>query len=669
MATRPMRRTLRFSVLVACDGIACAAALFIALAIRFSGVVPADRLVGFAQAVPLFVAVSLFIFIAARLYERTWRYFSFSDVPALLQLVALAAIAAAAVLRLLGLYHWMPLSVPLIYWFVASFMLVSLRLARRGAQRKLRKSHCMRGEHATAVLPRKRRVLMIGDIDWAESVIEPFDHLHGHAYAIVGLLDHSGLDVHLRIRGIRVLGTLESMEEIVGHLASRNRRPEIIIINASDPVLKGPTMVSLVSRAERLGLRVAKVQEPRLVEEQGARFDLEFVKVTDLLCRPEIEPDANIASAAIAGRRVMVTGAGGTIGGELVRQLARLRPAELQLLDCGEYNLYAIDSELAESCPDVPRKRILCSVRQREALFQAFEENRPELVFHAAALKHVPLVEENPVAGVQTNVLGTQNIADAVRAFGALAMVQISTDKAVNPVGLMGATKRLGELYCQAMDLAGASCPNSARFMTVRFGNVLGSSGSLVPLFQRQLSRGGPLTVTHPAIERYFMTVHEAVQLILHSSAQALKAGSDRGNIFVLDMGEPIKILDLARRMIRLAGLKPDVDIKIDIVGLRPGEKLYEELFDGSEVRLPCFMPGILRAVPNPVPLSVLQGKFQKVARAARLADEQQLRDLIFGVVAMSRNSKRLAPAVRTRTKRARPASAAPASVEALAAS
>jgi FlaA1/EpsC-like NDP-sugar epimerase len=640
---------------------------------RFYGAVPADRLTGFDRAVPLFVLVSVFIFVAARLYERTWRYFSFSDVATLLQLVGVSAIVAIATLRLLGLYHWMPISVPLIYWFVASFMLIGLRLARRGVKRKLNKNHSNRHILTPSVPGKRQRALLVGDIDWAEGILEPFDHLHGHAYKVVGLLDHSGLDVHLRIRGVRVLGTLESLEEIVEKLASRDRRPDILIINASDAVLKGPAMVSLVSRAERLGMGVAKLPEPRLVERQGAHFDLEFVNVTDLLGRPEIKPDPSIASAAIAGRRVMVTGAGGTIGSELVRQLARFSPAEIQLLDCGEYNLYAIDSEMSDSCPEIPRKRILCSIRQREALFQAFEENQPELVFHAAALKHVPLVEENPVSGVQTNVLGTQNVADAVRAFGALAMVQVSTDKAVNPIGLMGATKRLGELYCQALDLAGAATRKSPRFITVRFGNVLGSSGSLIPLFQRQLARGGPLTVTHPAIERYFMTVQEAVQLILHGSAQALSSGSDHGKVFVLDMGAPIKILDLAKKMIRLAGLKPDVDIKIDIVGLRPGEKLFEELFDESEERLPCFMPGIFRAVPNAVPLSILQGKFKDIARAAAIADERRLREIVFDVVAMSSHAGREIPASRGAAQiavaTAAPAPAVPQRVEAWAAS
>jgi O-antigen biosynthesis protein WbqV len=226
-------------------------------------------------------------------------------------------------------------------------------------------------------------------------------------------------------------------------------------------------------------------------------------------------------------------------------------------------------------------------------------------------------------------VLGTRNVADAARRYNVRAMVQVSTDKAVNPVGIMGATKRLGELYCQALDLAGQNRPDAPRFMTVRFGNVLGSSGSLIPLFQRQLSHRKPLTVTHPEIERFFMTVHEAVQLILQSTARALEGGVRRGRIFVLDMGEPIKIIDIARRMIRLAGLEPEKDVKINIVGLRPGEKLYEELFDEKEERLPSVLPGIFEAEPSPVSLEQLDSLFDLLATASGEGDAAAVRSII----------------------------------------
>ena len=263
----------------------------------------------------------------------------------------------------------------------------------------------------------------------------------------------------------------------------------------------------------------------------------------------------------------------------------------------------------------------------------AFDRHRPHFVFHAAALKHVPLVETNICAGVLTNVLGTRNIADAAHRYGARAMVQVSTDKAVNPVGIMGATKRLGELYCQALDLDGLGRPSAPRFMTVRFGNVLGSSGSLIPLFQRQLKRRAALTVTHPEITRYFMTVHEAVQLVLHSMARAMECDVQRGRIIVLDMGEPVKIIDIARRMIRLAGLEPERDVQIKIVGLRPGEKLYEELFDEREERLPSALPGVFEAEPMPVPMGILQQGFDTISTAIANHDEQQVKALLFELI------------------------------------
>jgi O-antigen biosynthesis protein WbqV len=281
---------------------------------------------------------------------------------------------------------------------------------------------------------------------------------------------------------------------------------------------------------------------------------------------------------------------------------------------------------MREAFPGVRFHPVLCSVRQRDALSDVFDQYRPELVFHAAALKHVPLVEANPAAGVHTNVIGTRNVADMVCEHGARAMIQVSTDKAVNPVGMMGASKRLGELYCQALDLVGACDPEAPRFMTVRFGNVLGSSGSLIPLFQRQLAKGRPLTVTHPDIERFFMTVEEAVQLILTSTARALEEQSEHGNLFVLDMGEPVKIVDIAKRVIRLAGLEPGVDAEIKFVGLRPGEKLFEELFDSEEDRLPSNIPGIFEARPNPLPLHELISGFDELERLIHSGEIESLR-------------------------------------------
>ena len=288
-------------------------------------------------------------------------------------------------------------------------------------------------------------------------------------------------------------------------------------------------------------------------------MELKPVAIEDLLNRPQVPLDRDGMARLIQGRRVIVTGAGGTIGSELARQVAAFGPETLILLDNGEYALWQIDLELAETHPSVPRQSLLADIRDEARIRAVFEQCRPELVFHAAALKHVPMVEDNPLEGLLTNVAGTRHVADAARAVGALAMVLISTDKAVNPTSVMGASKRLAEMYCQALDITRARRRPGHGCVTVRFGNVLGSTGSVVPLFQRQLARGGPLTVTHPDMQRYFMTVREAVGLVLQASV--LRTGGaelpsgEEGGIFVLDMGEPVKIVDLARQMIRLAGL------------------------------------------------------------------------------------------------------------------
>src|SRR6185437_793953 len=341
--------------------------------------------------------------------------------------------------------------------------------------------------------------------------------------------------------------------------------------------------------ADELSIPLARL--PRITEFKATVAEetpaIEPIAIEDLLGRPQTVLDRPGMRALIAGRRVLVTGAGGTIGSELARQIAGYEPARITLLDSSEYALYTIDRELQERHGALPRLALIGDVRDRRRIDEVMAAERPELVFHAAALKHVPMVEANPSEGVLTNVIGTRNVAEACRLHGVRAMVMISTDKAVNPANVMGASKRLAESICQALDVQESRKPGGTRFVTVRFGNVLGSTGSVVPLFQRQLAAGGPLTVTHPEIQRFFMTVREAVELVLQASALAMKGGEERGKIFVLDMGEPVKIVDLARQMIRLAGKRPDRDVKIEFVGLRPGEKLHEELFHEQEPLVP----------------------------------------------------------------------------------
>ncbi|MEE4207857.1 MAG: polysaccharide biosynthesis protein [Parvularcula sp.] len=372
-----------------------------------------------------------------------------------------------------------------------------------------------------------------------------------------------------------------------------------------------------------------KTQAPEpqnLFDTTGIDLDCE-----SLLGRTPRAVNLSTTAEMMRGRTVLVTGAGGTIGSELCRQIAQFAPERLILADNGEFNLYTIDRELTEAGFGEMLVPQLVDVCQRDHLMNLFRRYRPNVVLHAAALKHVPIVEINPCAAATVNVSGAKNVFDAAIEFAADTVVFISTDKAVNPSSFMGATKRLAELYAQALDVA----QNDTRFVTVRFGNVLGSTGSVAPLFQRQIARGGPVTVTHPDVQRYFMTTQEATKLVLkaatlHRDASVL---SHDGRIFVLDMGEPIKIVDLAAKMIEAAGLKVKDDIDIVFTKLRPGEKLFEEIFHSMEKLLQTGTDGVLLASPTMIDLPLLVPRLSDVIRHARVGNADALLEAVHALV------------------------------------
>jgi len=464
---------------------------------------------------------------------------------------------------------------------------------------------------------RRVPVLLVGAGDEAELFIRAMDHPRTANYRVVGILDEKGRRVGRDIHGVNVLGGIDGLEAAVEGLARRGLKPQRLIITKDN--IDGSVVRDLLDRADALGLALARL--PRMTDFRSG--DLGAVRaqpidLEDLLGRPQAVLDRAAMKALIAGRRVLVSGAGGTIGSELVRQIAAHGPARLVLIDNGEFNLYSIERELAERHPKAAHGAYLADVRDRAAVERIIREEAPELVFHAAALKHVPIVESHPLEGIRTNALGTRAVADACRAAGVARMVLISTDKAVNPTSVMGATKRLAESYCQALDIEAARDGGATRFLTVRFGNVLGSTGSVVPLFQGQIEAGGPVTVTHPEVTRYFMSVREAVELVLQASALAVGEGEEAGRIYVLDMGEPVRILDLARQMIRLAGHRPGADIDIVFTGLRPGEKLHEELFHAAEPPVATASPGILLAAPRTAEVAVLRRALDELEEAAR---------------------------------------------------
>jgi O-antigen biosynthesis protein WbqV len=354
------------------------------------------------------------------------------------------------------------------------------------------------------------------------------------------------------------------------------------------------------------------------------------VVIEDLLGRPETKLNRQDIRDLVRGKRVLVTGAGGTIGGELTRQIAMLEPTHLVLIEASEFNLYRIEMEIHEKFPSLSLSALIADVRDTVRCEQIFRHEKPELVFHAAAIKHVPIAEENAREAILTNVHGSRVIADCAIKAKTAAMVMISTDKAVRPSSVMGASKRLAEMYQQACDLSSSG----TRFITVRFGNVLGSTGSVVPRFQEQIAKGGPLTVTHPEVTRYFMTVREAVELVLQASSLGARPGDQRGKVLVLDMGEPIKIADLARQMIRLAGLKPDEDIKIIYTGLRPGEKMHEELFAAEEQLMPSSADGVKLARSLTLELAPLSKALSELTTQLQAgSDNQAAIDLLVKLV------------------------------------
>jgi O-antigen biosynthesis protein WbqV len=563
------------------------------------------------QGMAVFTAIAVAVFLSSRLYRGIWRYASMNDLVELTKAVSLIVLLFVPLMFFVSRLEAVPRSLPIINWFVLLVLLGGPRffyrlLKDRSLERVLARDGSSR-------VP----VLLIGAGDGAELFLRELRRDPSAPYLPVGILDEKGSRVGHDLHGVRVLGTLDDLAEV---MAKAEPTPHRIVITKHH--LDGALVRRVVSAADAHGLSVARAPKlSELASETGTeRLTVKPVAVEDLLGRPQQPLDRAAMRALIRDRRVLVTGAGGTIGAELVRQIADAGPASLALLDASEYQLYQIDMELAEGHPSLARSAYLGDVRDRSRIGAVFAAAEPELVFHAAALKHVPMVEANPLEGVLTNAVGSRVVADACREAGVACMVQISTDKVVNPTNVMGATKRIAEAYIQALDPVSRR-EGGPHYVVVRFGNVLGSTGSVVPLFQRQLAAGGPLTVTHPEVTRYFMTVREAVELVLQAAAVGTEDREATGRIFVLEMGQPIRVMDLARQMIRLAGLRPDEDIEIRITGLRPGEKLYEELLHDHESALPTRAPGMTLAAPRTGDLAAMGAALDRLEEAARRGD------------------------------------------------
>jgi FlaA1/EpsC-like NDP-sugar epimerase len=579
------------------DGCLIALAWWLSFELRFDQGVPIyyDKL--FQRTILIVVAIQLVVFVLFRFYDRWWRYVSIRDMWS-----ALRGVTAAVVASSLTVYFFSPVaqvrlprSVAIMDWLLLlAFVAGSRLLARSVIERP-----------GGGLIARGKEVLVVGAGDAGQLVIREMQRNRQLGYTPIGLIDDDPRKKNLRIHGVRVLGTIDELRHIL-----RDNRPDEVIL--AIPSASGDMRQRVVNLTREGNVPVKTL--PGLYELIAGESDLATqirpVQVEDVLGREPVEVDLDATAAYLKGETVLVTGAGGSIGSELCRQIARLGPQRLILVDQGETALFEIERELVDERGFAASIPVLADCKSRTKMRQVFERYQPGVVFHAAAYKHVPLMEANPLESVRNNSLATRVLVEAAAEHGAKRFVLISTDKAVNPKTVMGQSKALCEWIVEAY---GAREDVSTRYVAVRFGNVLGSSGSVIPIFRRQIAKGGPVTVTHPEMTRYFMTIPEAASLVV----QAGSIGG-RGDVFVLDMGEPVLILDLAMQMIRLSGKDPEHDIDIEIVGSRPGEKLHEELWGEGEVAEPTVHPKIRRVRGPIVDSAWLQDELAELDRLVR---------------------------------------------------
>lgn len=573
-----MAPNFRMALAVAHDLAAVAAAWSIAFWLRFNLELPKPYGEQAFQSVIWVIPLYGSLFLAFGLYRGIWRFASLPDLRRIAVCVMIGALAVPAMLFMLQLT--VPRSVLVMSPVLLIMFMGGSRMAYRGW-----KEH----RFGAAISQDSEPVVVLGATEAAANLIRELSR--NSQWRVVGIFDDNRANHRLQIYGATVCGAIEDLPRLQRRL---NARHAIIAMPAADHRERRRAM----DTAREAGLKVLTVPSfDDLMSGRVTVSQVRNVELDDLLGRDPVRLDAAGLQEWLGGRTVLVSGAGGSIGSELCRQVARYRPQRIVLLDHSEFSLYAIEQEFARHFPDTRVDAVIGDVKDARRMHQLLEAMKPMAIFHAAAYKHVPLMENsNAWQAVQNNVLGTLVLAEAAIAHGVEKFVLISTDKAVNPANVMGASKRLAELVCQSLQT-----PGGTRFVIVRFGNVLGSTGSVIPKFREQIAAGGPVTVTHPDIKRFFMSIPEAVQLVMQAGLMG-----EGGEIFVLDMGEPVKITDLARDMIRLSGFSEN-DIRIVFTGLRPGEKLYEEVLAADENSLPTPHPKLRIARARSAPEDLLQ--------------------------------------------------------------
>jgi FlaA1/EpsC-like NDP-sugar epimerase len=602
-----------------------AAAWYLAFELRFDHGVPVFYTTLFERTILIVVGIKLVVFVLFGFYNHWWRYVSTRDMWRIVRGVTVASLVADLTVYVINPVDpvRLPRSIAATDWLLTLFLVAGARLLVRSI---------MERPSPRGIVARGKEVLVVGAGDAAQLIVREMLKSPALGYTPIGLVDDDPRKKNLRLHGVRVLGTTGDLPRLL-----RESKPDEVVI--AIPSAAGEVRQRIVNDTSDAGVSVKTL--PGIYELISGDHDLAAqirpVQVEDVLGREPIEVDLDAVSSYLAGETVLVTGAGGSIGAELCRQIARLGAARLVLIDHAEPALFEIERELVGERRFPASIPVLADVKNEVKMRQVFERYQPKVVFHAAAYKHVPLMEANPLESVRNNVLGTKVMAQVSVAFGAERFVLVSTDKALNPRAVYGQCKTLCEWIVEAY---GHRPDVPTRFVAVRFGNVLGSSGSVISIFRRQIEKGGPVTVTHPDMTRYFMTTPEAVALVV----QAGGIGG-RGEIFVLDMGDPVRIVDLAQNMIRLSGKEPAKDIAIEFIGVRPGEKMHEELIGEGETAAPTANPKILRVTRPTVDAAWLE---DRIGVLERLVEEGDTLELVSLLATSMREPQGAAPRVTT---------------------
>ncbi|HWL32586.1 MAG TPA: nucleoside-diphosphate sugar epimerase/dehydratase [Gaiellaceae bacterium] len=595
------------------------AAWFFAFRLRFDTDLPVyyEYYVSW-QILALVAAIKLGIFALFGFYNRWWRYVSTRDMWGAARGVVAASLVTFLVFSFFDVHA---AEVPRTVWVIDGLLTLALVAGSRMLARTI-----IERPQSRSIVARGREVIVVGAGDAAQLMLKEILRTPDLGYTPIGLIDDDPRKKNLRLHGIRVLGTSDELPHLL-----RDRRPDELLI--AIPSASGEQRARIVemARAENVAVKTLPGLNELIAGDLDLAKQVRPVEVEDLLGREPVEVDVDAIASYVKDKVVLVTGAGGSIGSELCRQLARAEPKRIVMVDQAESSLYDIERELVDERRFSACVPVLADVRNRKRLHQVFERYRPDVVFHAAAYKHVPLMEANPLESVANNVLGTRIVADAAIAHGVERFVLISTDKALNPYSVYGQSKTLCEWIVGSH---GERDDVATKFVAVRFGNVLNSAGSVIPLFRRQIERGGPVTVTDAEMTRFFMTIPEAVALVIQAGAIG-----GRGRILVLDMGEPIRIVDLARNMIRLSGKEPERDVAITFIGARPGEKIHEELFAEGETWKPTTHPKIAALDVSAVERAWLEGKLDELER---LVESGETLELVGRLAAIVREPTRI---------------------------